>query len=81
MGEKNRIVRLKPSASKENSSSKQTCKLDKFWAADSKSLFSFSPTRMVFEMWWGVWLFEMGGGAEVWLFLYENWIESFNLFT
>lgn len=52
-----------------NSSSSLTCELDKFWAAESRSLFGVSPALMIFEMRRGVWLFSC-----------ENWIENFNLF-
>ena len=53
---------------KENSSSTVTCKLEKVWAADSRSEISFSPGHMVFEMRLGVCVFS-----------YENWIQNFNV--
>jgi hypothetical protein len=64
----NKISQCNYTGQQENTSSKLTRKLVKVWATDSKSVFSFSPAHMVFEMRHG-------------LFSCENWIENFSLFT
>jgi hypothetical protein len=67
----NKVSQCNYTGLQENSSSKLTCKLFKVWATDSKSVFSFSPAHMVFEMRQGYGYFHVKMGLKILIYLYN----------
>jgi len=67
----NKVSECNYTGLQENSSSKLTRKLVKVWATDSKSVYSFSPTHMVFEVTQGYGYFHVKTGLKILIYVHN----------